>query len=290
MLNYGKGPRNLLSMMIVLWATQAGLLAQSTYFLGVDVPALLGSTTLRPDQIILRDSSSYGAMATLPAGTDLGSLHRLTDGRWLFSTVHPVTLQSSNYEPRDLIAYDGVNFTLYMSGAAAGLPATTRIDALFVDSLGAVILSLDTWSTLPGADFGPSDLIRYNGSFSLYWSATVAGVPNNANLVGAAADGAGVLVLSFDVPVNLGGTEYKPGQLVAWSGSVFTSYSEDPLWPSGAELRDFAFSSTSCPNVACNSSCWDDGTHFSPGTKATEIGFAPQGCEGPTGCVTQICN
>jgi len=96
---------------------------------------------------------------------------------------------------------------------------------------------------LGGTEYGRSDLVRLDaaGAFSLYWGAAAAGVPPYANLVGAAIDGAGTLVLTFDVPTRLGGTEFLPGQLVRFTGGSFSSYFADPAWPRSAQLRDFAF-------------------------------------------------
>jgi hypothetical protein len=272
-------------------AATVGAWAQTTpYDLGIDVPTTLGSLTYSPENIVHHYGTTYSSVLALPAGTPVGALHHLADGRWLFSPTHPVTLQGSTYEPRDVVSYNGTNFAMYQQGSGLGIPSTARIDALFVDSSGNSILSFDTWVTLGGTGYGPSDLVSYNGSFSLYWSGTAMGVPLYANMVGAAVDGLGVLVVSFDVPTNLGGTDYKPGQFVKWTGSGFASYALDPQWPATTQLRDFAFPASSCANTACNDGCWANGTHPNAGTFAKHTIPMPIECEVGGGCLTLPCN
>jgi hypothetical protein len=48
---------------------------------------------------------------------------------------------------------------------------------------------------------------------------------------------------------------------------------------------------TPCPNTACVSACWDDGTYYSPGHEAVEKQFAPVECGiGHHGCITRTCH
>src|SRR5205809_5594347 len=60
--------------------------------------------------------------------------------------------------------------------------------------------------------FPYTTLFRSAGVFSLFWDAEAAGVPADVNVVGADRDSGGTLVVSFDVPTNLGGTWYLPGR------------------------------------------------------------------------------
>jgi len=278
------------AIIVVSLAHRESLAQSPAYDLCVDVPAMLGGANYSPDAIVLRGGSTYTLVAALPAGTNVSALHRLTDGRWLFSPSQPTTLQSVNYEPRDIISYNGSTFSSYLRGSAIGLPAEARIDALFVDTTGNSVISLDSWSNVGGVDYGPSDLIRYSGSVTLYWSGSAAGVPEYANVVGAAVDSAGIMVISFDVPTNLAGVEYLPGQLVGWNGTSFSSYAVDGTWPTSVELRDFSFLISSCANTACVSTCWTDGTYSNVGTFAKHTLIAPPECEIGGGCTTQPCN
>ncbi len=103
-------------------------------------------------------------------------------------------------------------------------------------------MSFDAPVNLDGTDYTQSDLVRYKVGFSLYWSAGTANVPSYSNVTGAGLEPFGNLILTFNVPTNLGGTDYLPGQLVKWKGGVaFTNYSVDPGWPASSQLRDFGF-------------------------------------------------
>ncbi len=215
-----------------------------TYFLGVDVPAELAGTDYLPHQIVRSQLAVYSLELALPQGTDIAALDLRPDGSWLFAPAHPVTLDGSDYEPRDLVAVDGGTYSLELDGSAAGVPAGARIDALFFDPAGRPVLSFDVPVDLGGTLYGPSDLVLYDGGFSAYWFGNRAGVPGYANVVGA-AENAGGLVLTFDVPTELGGTLYEPGELVDYSFGAFGSRFKDAAWPPYAQLRGFSFGPSS---------------------------------------------
>jgi len=223
-----------------------------SYYLATDVPALLGGVNYTTNQIERSDSAVYVLQASLPAGTEIAALHRRADGVYLFSPSHPATLGAATYEPRDVVSYDGAAFALFLDGSAEGIPDDTRIDALFLDPVtGNPVLSFDVPVVL-GGTFSRSDLVSRTGAgvFALFWDAEAAGVPSYANVVGADEDAAGTLVVSFDVPTNLGGTEFLPGQLVQWDGVAFSSFFVDVGWPSSAQLRDFSFVPSGVPDPA----------------------------------------
>jgi hypothetical protein len=212
-----------------------------TYYLAADAPARLGGVDYRPGQILRSDDAAYVLEAALPADAAISALHRRADGVWLVAPGHALGLGGSDIEPRDVIAFDGVSFAIALDGSAAGIPESARIDALFLEAAGRMVLSFDAPVRLGGADYGPSDLVRYDASFAIYREAAAAGVPAYANIVGAALDNAGTLVVSFDVPTRVGAVDYRPGDLVSWSGAGFSLYFSDPAWPPQAQLRDFSF-------------------------------------------------
>ena len=213
------------------------------YYLATDVPAALGSTTYTPNQILLRTGGAYSLETSLAAGFAAGALHRRPDGIWLVSPAHPISLGGTEFEPRDVFSWDGaIGFTMILDGSVAGIPAGSRIDALFLGTAGQIVLSFDVPTRLGGVEYSRSDLVAYAGGlFSLYWSATGAGVLPASNLVGAALDSAGVLVVTFDIPTSLSGSEYLPGQLAGWTGASWYHYDTPSGWPAYAQLRDFAF-------------------------------------------------
>ncbi len=223
-------------------ASLAAPLTTSDWVLAVDVPSTLGGTDYLPGQIVSRKSGpAYSLQAALPPGMPISALHLRPDGRYLFSPSDPVTLGGIDYEPSDVIAWDGATFSLVLDGSAVGLPGEGRIDA-YMDYTDDACFSLDVPSTLGSVEYSRSDIVCRDAvtGFYLFWDAEGAGVPASSNVVGAALDRAGSLVVSFDVPTKIGGTEFLPGGLARWTGMVFEPNNE-PFWPAYAQMRDFAF-------------------------------------------------
>jgi hypothetical protein len=213
-----------------------------SYYLVPDVPSTLGGLEFGAGTIVRSDNAVYSL--AVPAENVL-ALYRRPDGFFLASPEIPVDIGAPTFlQPRDVALVDPVTFaaTVVLDGGAAGIPDGVRIDALLLDPAGNLVLSFDVPVTLGGVSYTPADLVTYKaGSFSLYWDAEAAGVPPHTNVVGADRDSAGTLVVDFDVPLSLGGTEYLPGQLVRWTGAGFATYFVDPAWPPASQTHDFAF-------------------------------------------------
>lgn len=234
-----------LAVMLVAAAVAAPPARAAQYYLGVDVPTTLGGVTYTPNQIVRAAGGAYVLEATFPAEVELAAMARTPPGQWLICPVSPVDTGDAFIETRDLILFDPVTEegSLALDGSAAGIPDDAAIDAVFYDRVtGQIVLSFDVPVKLDSVEYGPADLVLFGGGFSLFWSAAAAGVPASANVVGADQDSAGRLVLTFDVPVTLGGTTFLPGQLVQWNaGTSFTPYATDPSWPPSSVLADFGF-------------------------------------------------
>lgn len=228
-------------------ALGAGSTSAATFYLGLDVPSRLGALDYTPNQVIRSDEAGYALALSLPVDVAVSALHRRSNGTWLFSPAHPVTLQGKVYVPRDIAAYDGASYSLFFDGRALGVPDGAAIDALLLDSDGNPVLSFDVPVMLAGRGYRPSDLVLWrNKAFSLFWNSTSAGVPLSSNVVGADRDAAGVLVLAFDVPTRLGGSDFVPGQRVQWNGGTgFSVFAREPGWPPATQGTDFALISSS---------------------------------------------
>ncbi len=218
------------------------------YYLAVDVPTVLGGVTYTPNQILRAVAGAYVVEATFPDGVALAALARTSEGFWLLAPAFPIVgddPEDLTIETRDVILYDPVNDvpSVAIDGSAAGIPDYAAIDAVIHDpATGAIAVSFDVPVLLGGVEYGPSDIVAYGAGFSLLWSAAAAGVPPSANVVGAEVDSAYRLVLTFDVPVTLGGTTFLPGQLVRWEPGIgFSLYASDPSWPPPSVLAGFGF-------------------------------------------------
>lgn len=258
-------PPGVLRAVAALLAVLVGIapVGAASYYFAVDVPATLGTLSCAPHQILRGGDGGYAVETGVSPGLELLALERRADGAWLFTPADPFTLGDVSYMPRDVVAFDGASFARLFDGASAGIPEYARIDSLFLDGSGEMVFSFDVPVNLGGVEYGRSDLVRHGAGFSLYWDAEAAGVPSDANLVGAALDAGGTLVLTFDVPTKLGDTWRLPGDLVRWNGSAWGgSLFETTSWPRTAQLRDFGFEPVSGAGAV------PDGSHV-PGVPLT---------------------
>jgi hypothetical protein len=219
------------------------------YYFPFDIPATVAGVEFQPNEIAHGVNNSYSVQQTLAPQVQVGAIHLLPDGSWLFAPAYPVTLQNQEFLPADIVSFDGSNYALILHGADYGIPPGARIDALMINNNSRLLISLDIPLDSSSGTLYPSDLESIEGG--LYWSGKTAGVPDHANLVGAALDG-DQLVVSFDTPLALDGAEYAPGELVQWNGGTsFSLYAQDPGWPAEARPADFAFNAAagSIPNV-----------------------------------------
>lgn len=219
--------------------------AQTTSFdLAVDVPTNLSSATRLPWEILSHDAKTgtYSSTPFLPQGTAVSALHRMDNGDYLFAVRVPTSLGGTTFGHRDLIRYDGVSFSLFLDGAANGIPSTSRVDAVFLSGgdAGDPVVSFDVPTQVGGTTYSRSDLVRFTGgTASTYFDAAGAMVPPTSNVIGADEYGGGV-ALVFDVPTLLGGTTYLRGQLVGWDGAAFSSLHSDPGWPQSSCIVGFS--------------------------------------------------
>ena len=213
------------------------------YDLGVDVPSRLGGTDYTTNQVPRRSTAStYSLVLDLPPDFEVSAVERRAlDGTWLLTPMYPWTIGDFTILPNDVMAWNGTFLGWALRGADQGVPADARIDAISDTLFGGLELSFDAPVHLGTTDYDRSDLVAWDGlEFTLVWSGTAAGVPAYANLVGASYDVARNRVLAFDVPVNLAGIEYGPGDLVRFtSPGAFSLASGDSGWPKDSEVRDF---------------------------------------------------
>lgn len=230
---------------VVAAAAGAAPAGAAQYYFVVDVPTSLGGADYTPSHIVRRNGATYAVQEVLPEELTLAGLLRTPEGQWLFSPAAPVWDEGGSIETRDIVLFDPADESLIfaLDGSAVGVPDYAAIDALLYDrNTDQIAMSFDVPVRLDGVEYGPSDLVALGAGFSLYWSAAAAGVPLDANLVGADQDAAGDLVLAFDVPVTIGAATFFPGQLVRWrAGTGFTIYAFDAAWPASSVLGDFSF-------------------------------------------------
>jgi hypothetical protein len=122
--------------------------------------------------------------------------------------------------PRDVIRRHGDGtLTIDLAGAALGLPPNVRIDAL-AKSGNDYLFSVDISTRIGGVSVGPSDVLRWNGSSSVWQSASALGLAPNLNLTSLELLPNGHLLLGFDTAGKVGGTAFKAGELLEYAPST----------------------------------------------------------------------
>lgn len=217
--------------------------ATSSVYLSVDVPIPGGTgggpPFFSPNQILRSDDGALRSVVTLAREASIDGLYRRDDGTWLVSVAAPAELDGSLRDPRSILVFDGSTYSVFFDGAAEGVPAGVNVDSVRLAADGDLILGFDVPTTLDGTTYEPSDLVRFDsGSFALEFdaSATTPPIPATSNVTGADRSG-GTTVLSFDVPTQLGGETFQPGDLVAWDGTGFSLFYRDSGWDKGARIN-----------------------------------------------------
>lgn len=202
--------------------------------LSTDIQATIGSTTFEERDIIYYDASSFslhlsGSDLRIPDGVNIDAFG-YSEGDILFSVDIPISLNGVAYTERDLILYDGTNFSKLLDGSAIGIPEGARIDAATVLSGGNIVFSSDIPVSLEGISFKANDLIVYDGSSSsIYFSGSGSGIPESANIDGVWVNLEGEILFSLDIPCNLNGLEIKDKDIVKWSEGSFSLYFDGSL-------------------------------------------------------------
>lgn len=221
-------------------------LAQVRY-VAPSIPADLGGSTHLPSELLRTSGSTYAPDLSLPSGVRIAAAHKERDGDWLLVVAEPATLGSVEATPRDVVRCEDGLYTLEHSGDALGLPADAAIDALYRGLDGRLRFSFSAPVELSGTVHSRSDLLVYDGvAFSVDWDADSGGIPLYANLSGAGIDPAGNVVVSFDVPTEISGTDYLPGELVQVTGEA-QSYALDATWPLSAQISALSLMPTAPP-------------------------------------------
>ena len=222
-------------------------------FLSPDILVTIGSESFEEKDIIYYEPSGFslylcGSTLAIPKGVNVDAFG-FSGGDMLFSVDIPTTLDGEAYTERDLILYDGTNFSKLLDGSAIGIPEGVRIDAATVLSDESIVFSLDIPVSLEGIPFNARDLIVYNGfSFDLYFSGSDNGIPDTANVDGVWVNLEGDILFSLDIPCSLNGLEVKDKDIIKWSEGSFSLYFDGTLagLPSGADVNALSSGIESC--------------------------------------------
>jgi hypothetical protein len=116
---------------------------------------------------IVFDASDVG----VPPGANVDALSR-RDDELLLSFDVDLELGGIGYRPVDLVAWDGVAFSLAFDGLAAGLGPGLDVDAAHLEATDLLLLSFDTAGSVGGVDFADEDVLRhdrFDGSWEMFY-------------------------------------------------------------------------------------------------------------------------
>lgn len=217
------------------------------------------ASPLEDEDLLLEDKPNprtFEDLGPLSKSVDLTGYEKLLNGDRLLSLDTTVSLSGSggpfSAEPRDVVLFDGMDYSLDFDGSASGVPETARIDALG-QIQGDLVLSFDTTATLGGQlTASDEDLVRVlgGGQYLLLFDGSAAGVPSQLDLDAfhvRSDDGVLFsLLLSFDVAGSVGGIRFDDEDILEYrqAGGIWTlafdASAEHPNW-SPADLDALYF-------------------------------------------------
>jgi len=135
-------------------------------------------------------------------------------GYYLCTDV-PTSLGGTDYTPGQILVSSPGVYSLQIDLAA---DPDLQLGGLERRADGIWLLS----PAVPQEGAGPRDVVFFDGvSPSPFFDGNANGVPDLARIDAVLLEG-GHLVLSFDVPVSLGGVDYGPSDLVRWDAPGFS--------------------------------------------------------------------
>jgi len=146
----------------------------------IDTSIVLGGALYRPGDVIRFNGDSWskefdGIGAGIPAGVNVDAI-AMADGVLLLSLDIDAELGSTMYSDADIIAFNGAVFSTFLDATESGIPGSADVDALHVDSLGRVLISLDGGGELGGINYRDEDLLAWA---SPSWSMEFDGSAND---------------------------------------------------------------------------------------------------------------
>jgi len=140
-------------------------LASGEILFSLETSIVLGDTLYRPSDVIRFNGSTWsmefdGRTAGIPDGVNVDAI-AMSDETLLLSLNVDALLGSTAYSDADVIAFDGVNFSIFLDASSVGIPTSSDVDALHVDDQGRVLVSLDDAGVLGGIHYRDEDLLAW---------------------------------------------------------------------------------------------------------------------------------
>jgi hypothetical protein len=137
----------------------------------LDIPVDVTQGLVYPQNVIAWDGTTYyfafdPEVAAIPASSGIDALSATGNGLILLS--FDVTTQLPGgvvAADEDVVAWDGVGWSMFFDGSAKGIPAGLDIDGLDIHTNGSMLyFSFDTSGLLGNTYFNDEDIVAYDGA------------------------------------------------------------------------------------------------------------------------------
>ena len=176
-----------------------------------------------------------GAAVGIPPGSNLDMLFVSEEGELIVGFDVPTTIDSTTYDPADLVRLVGGAFTIRFDASEAGIPAS--VDVTGADERGgAVVMTLDVPASLTTTTYLPGDLVAWDGESFTRFQAEPSWPPASRIDAFAFLADPGEVVDSLRVDLS----ESVPDALVlSWGAACSSGVEDDAIyegeigtWPS----------------------------------------------------------
>ncbi len=190
--------------------------------LSLDTTTDFGTEVLGPEEVgeddLAGDVTFTGVGVSLPLGVDTVAFHRLPGGEVLFAVDTTVALADGLFvTPRDVVRAGAKGASLALDGAALGVPAGARVDALSTLPNGDLLVSFDVTTVWKGEAFADEDVVQVDadGSVSPFFQAAMVGIDPALDLDALHRLANGKLLASFDGTGSVDGVTFADEDLLA---------------------------------------------------------------------------
>jgi hypothetical protein len=137
-----------------------------------------------PEDVVRWDGEFYtlefdGSAEGIPSGVQVDAVSTIA-GDLLLSFDAAVTFGVETVYEEDLVRFDGIGFTLFFDGSAAGVPEGLNLDAAHYLDVGNLAVSFDGSGSLPGVVFADEDVLECDLSMDT-WEITYYGMAEHAD-------------------------------------------------------------------------------------------------------------
>lgn len=141
-------------------------LVESEVLFSLDTSVILGETLFRPEDVIRFNGTTWsmqldGSEAGIPPGVNVDGV-AVSDGMVLISLDISAQLGDIHVDDSDIVAWNGIEFSLFFDSSTAGIEIASDVDAIHVDGVGHILISMKGSGKLGEIDYQDEDVLIWN--------------------------------------------------------------------------------------------------------------------------------